>query len=85
MSPQLTILIFLVDPDWIYAKIYPKSDPGILLMFHGNVKFSPNFTRTGLLQLKVIDSPLAETLEKVNHASGNKETFEVDYSPVFFN
>ena len=54
-------------------------------MFHGNVKFSPNFTRTGLLQLKVIDSPLAETLEKVNHASGNKETFEVDYSPVFFN
>ena len=75
MSPQLTTLVFLVDTDWKYAKIYPKSDPGVLLMFHGNVKFSLNFTTTGLLRLKVIDSPLAETLENGNQASENKERF----------
>ena len=61
------------------------SDQGFLLMVHGNVKFSPNFTTTGLVQLNVTDSPLAETLEKGNHVNENKEKLSVDYCPVFVN
>ena len=60
------------------------SDQGFFLMVHGNVKFSPNFTTTGLVQLNASDSPLAETLEKGNHANEkNKEKLSVDYCPVF--
>ena len=61
------------------------SDQGLFLMVHGNVKFSPNFTTTELVQLNVTDSPLAETLEKGNHVNENKEKLSVDYCPVFVN
>ena len=61
------------------------SDQGLFLMVHGNVKFSPNFTTTWLVQLNVTDSPLAETLEKGNHVNENKEKLSVDSCPVFVN
>ena len=61
------------------------SDQGFLLMVHGNVKFFPNFTTTGLVQLNVTDSPLGETLEKGNHVNENKEKLSVDSCPVFVN
>ena len=54
-------------------------------MVHGSVKFSPNFTTTGLVRLNVTDSPLAETLEKGNHVNENKEKVSVNYCPVFVN
>ena len=54
-------------------------------MVHGSVKFSPNFTTTGLVGLNVIDSPLAETLEKGNYVNENKEKVSVNYCRVFVN
>ena len=81
----MTIFIFFVTIDVKYANIYSISDPGVLLIFHGRVRFSPCFTITGLLLLKFTDSPLAETLEKGNHVNENKEKLSVDYCPVFVN